>query len=180
MSDRVSKTILLCEDDAHERLVRSYLKVCGLHTEPPYLIPRNASRAVHGGNVSWVLREFPRELEACRKRHATRASTLLIVVVDADQLAVDVRRAELAADPPWSSADPLVVLIPKRHVEAWIRAALGQTVNEADDYKLPELLKAEFRAAARIIHGWARDNPRPGSACIPSLKTSLPEWRKIG
>jgi hypothetical protein len=180
VSDRVSQTILLCEDDAHSSLVIAYLRQCGLNTNPPCVRIRNASREVRGGNIAWVLQEFPKELHACRKRHATHARTLLIVVADADNFSVDDRRSHLESDPPVSTADPLVVLIPKRHVETWIRNALGQSVNQDDDYKKPVLKKDEFRVAAKQIYDWARDTPVPGQKVVPSLLQSLPEWRKIG
>jgi hypothetical protein len=92
VSDRVSETILLCEDDPQEQMVRQYLKRCGARTQEPSLRVRNASNEVHGGNVGWVLREFPYELKVCRKRHATNAKTQLIVVIDADEKSVAERR----------------------------------------------------------------------------------------
>lgn len=180
MSDRVSRTVLLCEDDPQEQLVRSYLKRCGLNTEPPSFFPRNASREVHGGNVGWVLGQFRNELEACRRRHETHANTMLIVVVDADDNTVAVRRDHLNQLSQMVPTDPIVVLIPKRHIETWIRSALGETVNENDSYKNPELKKSEIREAASEIHGWARANPAPSPTCVNSLRHSLPEWRKIG
>jgi hypothetical protein len=180
VSNRVSETILLCEDDCHERLVRRYLEKCGLRTQPPSLIVKNASRVVHGGNVGWVLAEFAKELEACRRRHQTHASTLLIVVIDADDHSVVEREAHLNSKRQTDGADPLVVLIPKRHIETWIRSALGEAVNENDSYKIPEPTKAEFRAAANQIHGWARGNPAPAVTCVDSLRRSLPNWRRIG
>lgn len=171
--------VLLCEDDPQEQLVRSYLKKSGLNTEPPGFFPRNASREVHGGNVGWVLREFPRELEACRWRHSRHANTLLIVVIDADDNTVAERRGDLNQRSQMSAADPIAVLIPKRHIETWIRAALGRQVNENDSYKNPEPKKSEIRAAGNEIHGWARNNPIPGPTCVDSLRVSFPEWRKI-
>jgi hypothetical protein len=180
MTDRVSETILLCEDDPQEQLVRNYLKECGLPTEPPRLIVKNASRAIHGGGVHWVIKNFPTELKACRERHATHAKTRLIVVVDADDFTVAERRSHLVADPPVTANDPLVVLIPKRHVETWIWAALNEAVNEANRYKKPDLKRRHIREAAKVIYGWARCNPAPGATCVPSLQTALPEWRKIG
>jgi len=170
----------LCEDDPQERLVRFYMHQCGLKTNPPYILPLNASREVHGGNVTWVIREFPRQLEACRKRHTTNANTLLIVVVDADHKEVEHRGAELVCDPPVKAGDPLVVLIPRRHIETWIRSALGITVDETSDYKKPDPTKSDVRSAASTIHGWARATPKPISTCVPSLRMALPEWRKIG
>jgi hypothetical protein len=168
--------VLLCEDDPQEQIVRRYLERCGLRTLPPTLRVRNASREVYGGNVGWVLREFPKEMEACRNRHAAHAKTLLIVVVDADQGTVADRRAQLEM----KSSDPIVALIPKRHIETWIRAALGDAVNESDSYKNPAPTKAEIKSAADQIHGWARSVPAPGATCVDSLRESLPAFRTLG
>lgn len=179
MSDRVSETVVLCEDDPQARLVRSYLKKCGLKAKEPFLIARVASREVHGGNVGWVIKEFPKELIACRQRHI-RARTLLIVVVDADNLTVSDRQQQLDTSGAGPGEDPLVVLIPKRHIETWIRNALGNEVNEAASYKSPAPKKSEIKEAAGRIHGWARNTPEPGQICVDSLRASLPEWRRIG
>jgi hypothetical protein len=127
-----------------------------------------------------VLREFPKELEACRRRHVTHANTRLIVVIDADQFEVGERRSHLDRATQRSATDPVVLLIPKRHIETWVRAALGQVVNETDDYKFPELKRPQFRAAAEQIYSWARDNPKPGPTCVPSLKQAMPDWKEIG
>lgn len=178
MSDRVSETILLCEDDLQEQLVRRYLRRCGFETSPPQLRVRNASRAVHGGNVGWVLREFPLELEACRKRHASRARTKLIVVVDADDLTVAQRLEDFRARGARSD-DPLVSLVPRRHVETWIRAARGEPANEVDSYKSPRPSRSEVEEAAHAVYGWARGSPAPGPTCVDSLRQALPEFRKL-
>lgn len=178
MSDRISRTVLLCEDDPQHQLVRSYLKKCGLNAKEPSLIPRVASREVHGGNVDWVIREFSRELTACMQRHV-RARTLLIVVVDADDFTISQRREHLVASDTAPAEDMLVVLIPKRHIETWIRSALGNEVNEKDNYKRPAPKKSEIKEAAGRIHGWAHNEPEPGQECVDSLRSSLPEWRRI-
>ena len=168
--------VLMCEDDPQEQLVRRYLQRCGHRTLEPTLRVRNASRETHGGNVDRVLSEFPRELEACRKRHVSHAKTQLIVVVDADDHSLAERRAQLNTN----DGDPVVVLIPKRHIETWIRSALGETVNEHDSYKHPEPKKQDIREAGQRIHGWAHDNPAPTDTCVASLRVSLPEFRKMG
>jgi hypothetical protein len=130
--------------------------------------------------VGWVLQQFPIELRACRQRHNVRANTLLIAVADADNYEVAERRNHFQLEPPISPNDPVVILIPKRHVETWIRTALGSVVNERDDYKNPKLEKTEIRQAANAIHAWARDNPPPVATIVPSLRTALSEWRRIG
>lgn len=176
MSNRVSEVVLLCEDDPQEQLVRRYLVQCGFRTLEPTLRVKKASREVYGGNIGWVLREFPREMEVCRRRHTVNAKTLLIVVVDADQNSVVDRRAQFQTN----AGDPVVALIPKRHIETWIRSSLGQAVNEIDSYKNPPPKRADIKAAAHQIHGWARGNPAPGATCVDSLRVSLPEFRKLG
>ncbi len=104
---------------------------------------------------------------------------MLIVVVDADENTVAGRRGHLNQQSQIDAHDPLVILIPRRHIETWIRAALGDAVNENDSYKKPEPKKSEIRAAGIQIHGWARENPLPGATCVDSLRIALPEWRKI-
>src|SRR6516162_4062600 len=96
MSDRVSQTVLLCEDEVHERLVKAYLKQCGRDFRPPYVKSRVASQMQKGGNDVWVLNHVAEEVQACRQRHK-RTRTLLIVVIDADKLTVEKRRSQLAS-----------------------------------------------------------------------------------
>ena len=146
-----------------------------LRPTPPTLRVVNASREVHGGNVGWVLKQFPRELEACRRRHAAFAKTVLTVVVDADEKAVAERRAELPTNP----GDPIVVLIPKRHIETWIRSGLGAQVNEIDSYKSPTPSKSDVRVAAVRIHEWAHGHSTAGPGCVESLRLAFEEFRKL-
>jgi hypothetical protein len=186
VSSRASKIVLLCEDDAHSRLALAYMKHCGIRTD--YAVdPQVASRLKHGGNVGWVLDQFPRQLHACRQRHKARANTQLIVLVDADTFDVDERRRHLderltqAGYDKLAADDPVVLLIPRRHVETWIRSLLGDQVSEEDDckgWKTPT--RDEIRQAAQVVYGWARDHPKPGPTCVPSLQAALPGWRKIG
>jgi hypothetical protein len=179
VSNRVSQTILLCEDDPQDQIVRFYMQQCKLSTTDPPLRRLIASRQSFGGNVHWVLQNFSKQLEACRQR-AVRAKTLLIVVLDADDFSVVERRHQLNANPPPSADDPLVMLIPRRHIETWIRAALGEQVDETGDYKHPKPAMSDIRNAGVQIYRWARDQPLPGPNCVMSLRDAFREWRKIG
>ena len=40
--------------------------------------------------------------------------------------------------------------------------------------------RADVRAAAKEIYGWARNNPSPPTTWAPSLVSALTEWQKIG
>ncbi len=184
MSSRVSRYILLCEDRSQKRLVEHYFNRCGINKRIVSFVV--ASEKQHGGNVGWVLQEFPRELCACRQR-AKKAQTLLIVVIDADDRTVDRRKNELVESvsshesPAFTSDDPVAVLIPRRNIETWILALLGRTVNEDEDYgRHSQFSRNDFITAARNTYDWSRENASPESTCVPSLISAFPEWRKIG
>jgi len=185
VAERVSRIILLCEDDAHRRLANEYMKLCNINVKYN-VIALVGSERQKGSAKHWVLQEFPRQLHACRQR-SSRAKTLLIVMVDADEDEVEERKEQL-----WASVrnagyqerrddDPAVLLIPRWHVETWIRALLGESVTEDEPCKgWNDPSKEEMRRAARTAYAWARENAIPGPTCVPSLRSSLPEWRKIG
>jgi hypothetical protein len=185
MSSRVSKAVLLCEDQEHERLVIAFLKQCGIRSPGRVLRLRVASKLRAGGNIGWVLDEFPNELRVFRSRQ-TKAESLLIVVIDADNASVENRRRELneraerAGLEPIQKDEAIALLVPKRHIETWIRALLGDTVKEDDICKTNKsLTKEEVRQAAQRLYEWSRPNAAPGLTCVLSLSTSLPAWRMI-
>lgn len=187
MSNRVSKVVLLCEDEAHSRLFRAYLKQVGIPNIDRIMTAEVASQKVHGGNVGWVLDHFPRELYACRKRQ-TEAETLLVVMIDADEGTVEDRRKQLdnrarrEKMEPLSTDDPtLALLIPKRNVETWIRSLLGESATEIEDYKQgKKSTPSQYNDAARTLYAWSRPNATPGITCTMSLGVSLSDWHRIG
>jgi len=75
--------------------------------------------------------------------------------------------------------EAIVVLIPKRHVETWIRALLGEQVNEEDEYKYPEPTPKQLLHAAETLYDWTRTGAQPSPTITPSLTNSIPEWQKI-
>lgn len=187
MSSRVSKAVLLCEDQQHQRLVIAFLKQCGIKNPGRILTSKIASQLREGGNVGWVMDEFPRELRAFRQRQQAKAETLLIVMIDADNGSVEERRRELneraerAGLKPIGPKESVALLVPKRHIETWIRALLDDTVTEDDDCKTKTpTTKEGLRQAAQRLHEWSRANAVPGPNCVPSLAAALPAWRMIG
>ncbi len=186
MSSRVSKAVLLCEDQAHVRLTTAFLKKCGIEGLDRILRPRVASRLRAGGNIGWVLDEFPGELRASRNRQK-KAETLLIVMIDADHASVADRRRELnecakkAGLEPIGADESVAILIPKRHIETWIRALLGHNVTEEEICKTnAAATKEEVRQAAEQLFAWSRPNAEPGPSCVPSLVEALPTWHRLG
>jgi hypothetical protein len=71
------------------------------------------------------------------------------------------------------------VLIPKRHVETWIRALLGDQVDEVTDYTQPTPTAKEIKDAAAALYTWTRPAASPGPTSPASLTASIPKWQKI-
>jgi hypothetical protein len=117
-------------------------------------------------------------VQACRSSLGRRASALLIVVVDADMettlwRASQVSDALRAANIDERRADePIVVLIPKRHVETWIRALLGERVDEVTDYSQPTPTPTEIKEAAGELFKWTRPRAHP-RCCVPAVANCL-------
>jgi hypothetical protein len=146
---------------------------------------RIASEEASGGNVKWVLRMFPQEVLACRQR-TKKAKTLLIVVADADDNTVEARRRQcndalsVAGYPLLQQSEPVALLIPRRHIETWIRCLLGEEVSEVENCKPHRpFTSQQMRTAAKTLYEWSRPNAQLGSTCVPSLTAALPEWRKL-
>jgi hypothetical protein len=120
--ERIANKIVLAEDAEQQNLVRRYLEKCGHNTrECRFVSP--AAKGPGGSGEKYVRDQYPRQVQACRSSLGRRASTLLIVIVDADtetteRRALQLSRALIAAGVEHRGADePVVVLIPKRHVE---------------------------------------------------------------
>jgi hypothetical protein len=181
--ERIANKFILAEDVEQQNLVRRYLERCG-HGSSLRLAPLPA-KGPGGSGEKYVRDEYPKQIQACCSSLGRRASALLIVIIDADMettqhRAVQLSNALKAADmrEP-QDAEPIVVLIPKRHVETWIRALLGNTVDEHTDYKNPKPTSEEIHRAAKTLYDWTRPNAAPGSTSTASLTQSIPEWRKI-
>ncbi len=186
MPERIANKIILAEDTIQQNLVRRYLERCG-HTGPFRLLPLPA-RGPGGSGEKYVRDQYPHQVQACRSSLGRRATALLAVIVDADMETTQRRAAQLgnalqaAGMPARANDEPIMVFIPKRHVETWIRALLGNQVDEVTDYtKAPcsTPVANDIKNAAAELHQWTRPGTDPGPTSPPSLTASLPEWRKI-
>jgi len=181
--ERIANKIVLTEDREQQNLVRRYLKRCGHNPDECLFLPRRTWPG--GSGEHQVRKEFPRQVKAFRSSLGRKASALLIVMVDADTRTTKVRATQLsqalrdARMKQREEEELIVVLIPKRHVETWIRALLGNQVDEETDYKNPKPTPDEIREAAETLHQWTRHGAAAGIMSPPSLTTSLPEWQKI-
>jgi len=181
---RIGNKIVLAEDMDQQNLVRRYLEKCGHNTrECRFMSP--AAKGPGGSGEKYVRDQYPRQVQACRSSLGRRASALLVVIVDADMETTQRRASQFsyalraASMGKRRNDEPIVVLIPKRHVETWIRALLGEPVDEVTDYKRPTPTAKDIKDAAMELFEWTRPGAGPGAKSPPSLTASLPEWRKI-
>ena len=139
MPERIANKIILAEDREQQNLVRRYLERCG-HGTGVRFEPLPA-KGPGGSGEKYVRDHYTKQVQACRSALGRRASALLIVIIDADTETTQRRAAQLsdtlkaAGMQGREDGEPIVVLIPKRHVETWIRALLGNQVDEKTDYK---------------------------------------------
>jgi len=178
--ERIANKIILAEDLEQQNLVRRYLERCG-HAAPFRLLPLTK----RGSGEKYVRDQYSKEVHACRSALGRRGSALLVVIVDADTETTRRRAAQLSVALRAAGMDerredePIVVLIPKRHVETWIRALLGIQVDEATDYTRPTPSAKDIKDAAAKLREWTRPGAIPGPTSPASLTASLPEWRKV-
>ncbi len=184
MADRVANIIVLAEDQEHQNLIRRYLLRTGQNQRTFRLVPLPGKRKC---GSQYVREQFPKQVAECRATLGRRASCLLIVITDADNLTTNERErtlhAALKADHQRAieQTEPVIILIPKWQVETWIKCLLGETVTEADrDTDKPPVTAQQIIAAARALFDWARPNALAGATCVRSLARALPRWRRIG
>lgn len=186
MSKRIAQTIILAEDANHQKLVRSYLKRMRGKVYSDRTVRFQISPSGRGSAEQYVRENYPKEVREFRRRRA-RGACFLVVMVDADKEETSFRQQQLTQSlknsnlSPRQESEPIVVLIPKRHVETWIRALLGNQVDEDTDYKrkLPAPSSTEIRLSAEKLYEVTRPNAEVPGIFPPSLKASIPEWLRI-
>ena len=183
MPDRIANKIILAEDPEQQNLVRRYLERCG--HKAPFRLVALPPKASGGSGEKYVRDQYPTQVRACRSSLGRKAAALLIVIVDADAETTARRATQLAValrdtgQERRTDDEPIVVLIPKRHVETWIRALLDDVVNEHNDYKSPQPTGKEIRKATETLYAWTRRNAVARPDFPPSLRASKTEWRKV-
>ncbi len=184
MAERIASIIILAEDQEHQNLVYRYLLRAG-HSD------RCFRRVSLPGNrqcgSQYVREQFSKQVSEFRGTLGRRASCMLIVITDADNLTTMQREQTLHAELDRSGSravgdqELIVILIPKWQVETWIKCLLGQQVSEDDPHTdRPPVDSAQIKRAAEIAFDWARPGAQLGTTCVDSLRTALPRWRRIG
>ena len=182
MAERIASIILLVEDLDHENLLRRYLRKLG-HDNRQMRSVRTPSGC--GSGEQFVRQSYASEVRSIRSQMA-RTKACLLAIIDADVGSTDDRRRQLeralqdADEPPRSSTEPILNLVPKRNVETWILCLNSIPVNEADDYHNdPRVNAASVRQAATTLYEWTRPNFSLPASCVTSLRDCQTEFRRI-
>ncbi len=178
-----SQVIVLVEDSRQRQFVWRYLRRCGLEQHTMRFVPYPAGAA---SGEQRVRERFAEEVEAYRGRRA-RAETTLIVAIDADNLLVQERLAQLdrsldevQADRIRPDAEQIARLVPKRNIETWILCLNDARVDEETDYKrIQHDWTKLIRSGIETLYNWTRPNAQVPASCISSLRVGVAEPRKL-
>lgn len=180
MSKRSSQIVILCEDTQQESFIRRFLKKA--HKVESNLLRVRKNPGGKGSGEQFVRNNYPNELTALRRRQH-RASTTLIVAIDADTS--DTRKIKEtlnaacsdAGIKPGSANDNVAFVIPKRNIETWINWLNGTEVNEQKAY--PKLAnQSDCQPAVEKLHALCANNATPPD--VPeSLASACIEYRKV-
>ena len=168
---------LLCEDSQTDAFVRRFLKHRNFRGRDINTLPLPTGRQ---SGEQWVREQYPKQLRAIRGRQGA----YLIVVTDADTHSTETRRAQLESAcrkkkvPPGDDRDPVLVIVPRRNIETWMKYLGGTAVDENTTYrKLTH--GSDCAQCADDLYRMCHEAQRlPGDA-PPSLRESCKEYRKL-
>jgi len=151
---KASRIIVLCEDRAHEMFVTRFLKKgWGVNPRAIRVVPYPSGR---GSGKKFVEQKLFEEAKAFRCRHA---STILLVIQDADEFSVEQVKANLdeRLPSPREKNEQIVYIIPRWHIETWIAYLDGMDVDETEKvtYKSTYGKIAEQKSAHPFIDSLA-------------------------
>lgn len=171
------RIVLLCEDKQTDSFVRRFLKFRNFtHSDIKTLPLPHGSQS----GEQWVRGRYPIELKAIRRIR----QALLLIVTDADNLAVEARQAQLeqqcreAQVPPRTATDPVIVVVPRRNIETWFAYLDGLDVDEQQTY--PKLdRESDCKRHARELYRMCHEAQRLRNPVPPSLERACDEYRRL-
>ncbi len=131
---KTHKYTVLCEDKLTHCYIRRFLLAQGISGRKIFPLPLPAD----GCGEQYVRLQFPRYLQVLRSKSFD--SNVLVVAIDADKKTLQERKVQLneaceaANVSVRTETDKMLVFIPKRNVETWIKYFDGETVDEEQDY----------------------------------------------
>lgn len=174
-----AKIVVLCEDVCHEVLARRILGKLGF-THHDLRVER--ARGGKGSAEQFVRQRFPQELSAIRDR-SHRMQVAIIVLTDADKLAVDDRVGQLRDAcvarglPAPGPEDSLMFVVPRRNISTWIAYLLQGEADEEQGRDSCDNTDDCRRAAERL---WEMcQAKRLGGKAPPSLQEACRQYNAL-
>ena len=131
---KTHKYIVLCEDKQSLCYIRRFLLTQGIDGRKIFMLALPAS----GCGEQYVRIQFPKYLKLLRSRNFD--SNVFVVAIDADKKTYSERKMQLentcqsANMPLVQKTDKLLLFIPKRNIETWIKYYRNESVDEEQDY----------------------------------------------
>ncbi len=145
---KASQIIVLCEDKAHEVFVRRFLKTGWKQASRNIRVPPYPNG--DGSGKKFVRDNVAKEVKAYRSR---QASTVLIIVVDADEEeVVSVRNSLDKRMDGRRESEQICCVIPKWHIQTWLAYLDGQNVDETDKAKYKNAYGTKSRRDTKKVH----------------------------
>jgi hypothetical protein len=184
-----SQVFVLAEDQRQRQFIYRFLVHAGIDRRR---VTIEVSPSGLGSGEQWVRKNFARQASKCRARNArnARASTGMIVLLDADRLSVqehlnELNAALIAADQPRydPAQDTIARLIPKWSIETWILYLSSDgkpkpPVSEDEPYKrsrTEEQWAELIPQASRTFHAWSKAAVERPVNLLDSLRRGLDE-----
>lgn len=128
------KYTVLCEDKLSQCYIRRFLMAQGISGRKIIMLQLPA----RGCGEQYVRCQFPKYLTTLRSRNFL--SNVLVVSIDADTKSCTERNGQLdemcraVGVSERSKVDKVLVFIPKRNIETWVKCFDGENVDEIQDY----------------------------------------------
>ncbi|MBF0182147.1 MAG: hypothetical protein HQM03_19185 [Magnetococcales bacterium] len=166
MNDPKPKIMILCEDLAHYRLLRSFLDAQGLRHLPPRFSP-----AGRGAAEEYVRKQYATERRAFRGKR-NHLALILLVMIDGDghPHAERLRLFEREDD------ESIIIFIPQRNIESWFNYFKIGKIDEKNDFRHAYRKHVAHREVAAQLLKLCRTDENT----IPhSLNAARGEWRRV-
>jgi hypothetical protein len=179
---RCVRVTLLVEDEAIERLAREVLLGLGFHRRELFVEPYLGGQ---GSGKQRVTQQYPAKVKIYRSK-ANSQQICLLVGTDADEFTVVQRHAQLDAAiqlenlDPRSTAERIVLWIPRWNVETWLLSLSGQVVDEEDKKTKERVRQPDYQAAAVEFNRQFRIHQRGEPlVTLPSLEFAYTETQRL-
>ncbi len=165
---------VLCEDRAHQRLLRLYLNERGVENGRITFLDLPDGR---GSGEQHVREKFQHAVHT----HRTRGweNRALLVMVDGDKTPDRKEQLLSRLSAPRTPEERIVILVPRRNLETWLAFFRdGGTVDEEEtDYTHHSFSKNDFRKA---VQDMVIQCHQSGFSVPSSFLDAVQEWQRLG